>query len=122
MVKSPIKNKINLVFIPVTDIEKAKDWYSNMLGIEDGEVHFGHLFAAEMEGADMMLDTMPMWRDENGELPRLNVPAIQFGTADIHASYQFMKDNGVELVTEIQHDHFFVFKDPDGNMLMVCQD
>ncbi len=122
MTKSPIKNKVSLVFIPVTDIEKAKEWYSTMLGIEEGEVKFGHLFIPEMEeGAGMLLDTMPMWRDENGELPRLNVPAIQFETEDIHASYQFMKDNGVELVTEVQHDHFFVFKDPDGNMLMVCQ-
>jgi predicted enzyme related to lactoylglutathione lyase len=123
MAKSPIKNKINLVFIPVTDIEKAKKWYSKMLGIEDGEAHFGHLFAAEMEeGSGMLLDTMPMWRNENGELPRLNVPAIQFGTDDVHASYQFLKENGVELVTEIQYDQFFVFKDLDGNMLMVCKD
>ncbi|SDR02158.1 hypothetical protein SAMN05216232_3145 [Virgibacillus subterraneus] len=120
--KSPIKNKINLVFIPVRDIEKAKDWYSKMLGIEDGEVMFEHLFVAKMDGAGMILDTMPMWRDENGEIAALNVPVIQFGTDDIHASYQFMKDNDVELVTEIEHDHFFVFKDPDGNKLMVCQD
>ncbi|SEH64255.1 Catechol 2,3-dioxygenase [Halobacillus karajensis] len=121
--KSPIKNKINSVFIPVTDIEKARQWYSKMLGVEDGEIHFGHLFAAEMEkGSGMILDEMPMWRDENGELPTLDVPAVQFGTDDIQASYQFMEDHGVELVTEIQYDHFFVFKDPDGNMLMVCAD
>ncbi|MGI8316922.1 VOC family protein [Halobacillus mangrovi] len=122
MNKSPIKNKVNLVFIPVSDIEKSKEWYSRMLGIEDGEIHFDHLFVADMDGAGMILDTMPMWRDENGELPRLNVPAVQFGTEDIHQSYQFMKENGVELVTEVQHDKFFVFKDPDGNMLMVCED
>ncbi|MFD2924057.1 VOC family protein [Halobacillus naozhouensis] len=120
--KSPIKNKVNLVFIPVTDIEKSKKWYSKMLGIEDGEFHFDHLFVAKMDGAGMILDTMPMWRDEKGELPRLNVPAIQFGTDNIQESYQFMKENGVELVTDIQHDHFFVIKDPDGNMLMVCED
>ncbi|WP_085990866.1 VOC family protein [Oceanobacillus senegalensis] len=122
MRKSPIKNKVNLVFIPVRNIEKSKEWYSNILGIKDGEVHFEHLFVAEMEGAGMILDTMPQWREENGELPRLNFPAIQFATEDIHASYRFMKENGVELVTDVQHDQFFVFKDPDGNMLMVCED
>lgn len=120
MEKSPIKNKINLVFIPVSDVEKAKDWYCKMLGIEDGKSAFDHLFIADMDGAGMILDTMPMWRNENGELPRLNVPVIQFGTDDIHASYEFMRNNGVELVTEVQHDQFFVFKDPDGNILMVC--
>jgi hypothetical protein len=49
----------------------------------------------------MLLDTMPMWRSENGELPRLNVPAIQFGTDDVQASYQFLKENGVELVNGV---------------------
>ncbi|ARI78689.1 VOC family protein [Halobacillus mangrovi] len=122
MNKSPIKNKVNLVFIPVSDIEKSKEWYSRMLGIEDGESHFDHLFVADMDGAGMILDTMPMWRDENGKLPRLNAPVVQFGTEDIDRSYQFMKENGVELVTEVQHNKFFVFKDPDGNMLMVCED
>lgn len=121
MIKSPIKNKVNLVFIPVSDIEKSKDWYARILGIEKGEDLFDHLFVADMDGAGMILDTMPMWKDNNGKGPRLNFPAIQFATDDIHGSYQFMKDNGVELVTDIQNDHYFVFKDPDGNVLMVCQ-
>ncbi|RBP07862.1 putative enzyme related to lactoylglutathione lyase [Rossellomorea aquimaris] len=120
MMKSPIKNKVNLVFIPVSDIEKSKEWYSKILGIQKGEEHFDHLFVADMDGAGMILDTMPMWKDENGKLPRLNFPAIQFATDDIHDSYQFMKDNGVELVTDVQNDQYFVFKDPDGNVLMVC--
>ncbi|WP_099156691.1 VOC family protein [Virgibacillus ndiopensis] len=120
--KSPINNKVNTVFIPVRDIEKAKEWYSKMLDIEDGDVMFGHLFVADMQGAGMVLDTMPMWRDGNGDIATLNVPAIQFGTDDIHASYQFMKENNVELVTEIEYNQWFVFKDLDGNMLMVCQD
>ncbi|WP_181350412.1 VOC family protein [Thalassobacillus sp. CUG 92003] len=119
---SPIKNKINAVFIPVSDIDSAKSWYSRMLNLEEGEVHFEHLFAAKMDGAGMLLDTMPKWREDTGVLATYNVPAIQFATDDIKASYQFMKDEGVELVTEIEHDHFFVFKDPDGNMLMVCEE
>ncbi len=121
MIKSPIRNRIQTVFFPVRDIEKAKKWYSEILNIQDGEVQFGHLFVAEMEGTDLILDTMPKWRDEEGELATLNVPVIQFGTDDIHASYAFMKENGVELVTEVEHGHYFVFKDPDGNMLMVSR-
>ncbi|MFC4559552.1 VOC family protein [Virgibacillus kekensis] len=120
--KSPIKNKVNLVFIPVSDIKQAKEWYTEMLNIEEGEFMFDNLFAAKMDGTGMLLDTMPMWRDENEQLQPLNVPAIQFGTDDIQASYAFMKEKGVELVTDIQHDHWFVFKDPDGNKMMVCQD
>ncbi|WP_228547516.1 VOC family protein [Filobacillus milosensis] len=123
MIKSPIKSKINLVFIPVTDVKKAQEWYSKMLGITEGEFHFDHIFVADhMEGAGLILDSMPMWRDGNGKLPRINVPVIQFGTDNIHESYQYMKENGVELVTEVQHNQFFVFKDLDDNMMMVCQD
>ncbi|WP_077324201.1 VOC family protein [Virgibacillus siamensis] len=120
--KSPIKNKVTTVFIPVRDIEKSKEWYSRMLGIEDGEVMFNHLFIAKMEGTGMILDQMPMWRDEHGNISPLNVPAIQLATDDVNASYQFMRDNDVEVVTEVMDNHWFVFKDPDGNMLMVCQD
>ncbi|MER2116261.1 MAG: VOC family protein, partial [Solibacillus isronensis] len=28
---------------------------------------------------------------------------------------------GVELITEIEQNHYFNFKDPDGNILMICQ-
>jgi len=121
--KTPIKNRIGGVFLPVHDIGKAKNWYSKILGLTDGEIQFGHLFAASMEGtAGFILDTMPKWRDENSNLPTYQVPAIQFVTDDLHASYQFLKENNVELLTEIQDDFYFVFKDPDGNVLMICRD
>ncbi|MFD1020880.1 VOC family protein [Thalassobacillus hwangdonensis] len=122
MSKSPIKNKVSTVFIPVKDIGKAKQWYTKMLDVQNGEEMFDHLFIAEMDGTGMVLDKMPMWKNEQGEVQPLNVPAIQFATEDIHASYQFMKTNDVELVTEVEHDKYFVFKDPDGNLLMVCQE
>lgn len=102
-------------------LKKAKELYKGVLGIEGGEIQFGHLFVADMNGTDLVFDEMPMWRGEKGELPTLNVPAIQFSSNDIHASYRLLKEQNVELVSEVMHDHFFVFKDPDGNMLMVCQ-
>ncbi len=120
VLKSPIKNKINLVFIPVSDVKRAKEWYSKILAIEEGDDFFEHLFVAKMDGAGLILDTMPMWRSEDGQIPRLNAPVIQFATDDIARAYEFMQANDVELVTDIQHNQFFVFKDPDGNMLMVC--
>ncbi|SEQ32596.1 VOC family protein [Piscibacillus halophilus] len=122
MIKSPIKNKVNVVFIPVNDVVKAQEWYSEVLGLDEGEFHQGHLFVAKTEGTGVILDSMPAWRNEEGHLPRLNAPVIQFGTDDIHASYQFMKEKGIELVTDVQFDQFFVFKDLDGNLLMVCRD
>lgn len=40
--------------------------------------------------------------------------------SNIEAAYTFMKERGVELVTEIENGHWFVFHDPDGNKMMVC--
>ncbi|QCJ45355.1 VOC family protein [Bacillus sp. S3] len=111
------------VFIPVSDIEKAKKWYSEILGLEGGEIYFGHIYTAPMDGtAGLILDTMPKWRDEKGNISPYQVPSIQFVTDDIHVSFQFMKDNNVELLTEIEDDFYFVFRDPDGNVLMICKD
>ncbi|WP_084287613.1 VOC family protein [Paucisalibacillus globulus] len=117
---SPLKNKINSVFIPVNNIENAKEWYGKILGV-DGEIIHEHLCVLDMVGTGVILDEMPLWRNEEGKITPNHVPTVQFGTDDIQKSYQFMKDNGVELVTEIEHNHFFILKDPDGNMLMVCQ-
>jgi catechol 2,3-dioxygenase-like lactoylglutathione lyase family enzyme len=122
-IKTPIKNRIGGVFIPVRDIEKAKKWYSKILGLEDGEIYFGHIYTAPMDGtAGLILDTMPKWRDDNGNISTYQVPSIQFVTDDIHASYQFLKENNAELLTEIEDDFYFVFRDLDGNVLMICKE
>lgn len=121
--KAPVKNRIGGVFIPVRNIEKAKAWYTKMLGLEGGEVQFGHLNDAPMEGtASLMLDTMPKWRKWDGAIPVYQAPAIQFITNDLQASYNYMKEQEVTLLTEIEDDFYFVFQDPDGNMLMVCKE
>ncbi|KQX57277.1 MULTISPECIES: VOC family protein [unclassified Paenibacillus] len=120
---SPIKNRISNVFIPVRNIEHARDWYCRLLGIApDGDILFGHLYALPMDGTSLVLDQMPMWGgNEPGGPPTYQTPAFMFQTENIQASYEFMKNNEVELVTEIQNEQWFAFRDPDGNLLMVCK-
>ncbi|MBB3071495.1 catechol 2,3-dioxygenase-like lactoylglutathione lyase family enzyme [Paenibacillus baekrokdamisoli] len=123
-VKSPIKNKIGSVFIPVKDIERAREWYCKLLGLTpDCEIMNGHLCPLPMEGAGVILDTMPMWGGkEPGGAPSIQTPTFMFLTTDLQASYSFAKDNQVTLVTDIQFDHWFVIKDPDNNLLMICKE
>jgi catechol 2,3-dioxygenase-like lactoylglutathione lyase family enzyme len=122
-VKSPLKNQIGGVFIPVKDIEKAREWYCNILGLPaDCPIHNGHLCPLPMQGSGIILDTMPTWGGkEPGGAQAYQTPAFMFLTDDIQASYQFMQEHGVELVTEIENGHWFAFRDPDGNLLMVCK-
>ncbi|MCM3633125.1 VOC family protein [Paenibacillus camelliae] len=114
---NPILNKIGGVFIPVSSIEKARDWYCDILGLPtEGEIYFGHIFVIPMEGPDLVLDSQIYSPDKV-----YKVPAFQLRTADIHQAYEFMHAKNVELVTGIENGHWFNFKDPDGNLLMVCK-
>lgn len=114
---SPILNQIGTVFIPVSNIEKASDWYCDLLGVRShGEILFGHLFIIPMIGTGMVLDSRIYSRDNV-----FKVPAFHLNTDDIEEAFKFLKTNNVELVTGIEHGHWINFKDPDGNMLMVCK-
>lgn len=114
---SPIQNQIGAVFLPVSDVERARDWYSRILGLPaDQEILFGHLYCPRMEGGTGLVLDSKIWKG-----PLDQGPAFHFNTTDIHAAYQFMQENGVELVGQVEHDHWFLFKDPDGNLLMICR-
>jgi len=122
---SPIKNKVGSIFIPVRDIEASRLWYCRVLGLDaaDCSIMAGHLCPLPMEGTGIILDTMPMWGGrEPGGAPSIETPAFMLMTDDLQGSLSFMKELGVELVTEIEHDHWFVVKDPDGNKLMICRE
>lgn len=121
---SPIQRKLDSVCIPVSNIEKARDWYCTLFGLEaeSCEIMFGHLCPLPMDGPGILLDTMPMWGGNRPEgAPSIEVPAFMLVTDDLHGSYEFAKQLGIEFASEIEHDHWFVIKDPDGNMLMICQ-
>ncbi len=114
---NPILNQIGTVFIPVRNIEQARDWYCDILGLPiDKEILFGHLYVIPMNGTGVVLDSK-IYSDEN----ILKIPLFHFDTKDIEESYKYMESKGVHLITEIEHDHYFNFEDPDGNVLMVCK-
>jgi catechol 2,3-dioxygenase-like lactoylglutathione lyase family enzyme len=114
---NPILNQVGAIFIPVSNIEAARNWYCDLLGLPtDGEILFGHLYVLPMKGAGIVLDSK-IYTPEN----TFKVPAFHFNTNDIHESYRYMLEKEIELTTGIEHDHWFNFKDPDGNYLMICQ-
>lgn len=122
---SPIKNKVGSIFVPVRDIEKSRSWYCQVLGLSEADctIMNGHLCPLPMEGTGVILDTMPKWGgDQPGGAPSIETPAFMLMTEDLAGSLEYMKKLGVELETEIEHDHWFVVKDPDGNRLMICRE
>jgi catechol 2,3-dioxygenase-like lactoylglutathione lyase family enzyme len=114
---NPILNKIGTIFIPVSNIEKARDWYCDLLGLPaNGEIEFGHLYVIPMEGTGIVLDSK-IYSKEN----TFTAPVFHFNTNDIEEAYEYMKMKNVELLSGIEHNHWFILKDPDGNQLMICK-
>ncbi|MET3288795.1 VOC family protein [Brevibacillus fluminis] len=115
---SPITNAIGAIFIPVSNIERARHWYSDLLNVPQvGEIMFGHIYCLPMQGGTNVVLDSKIFDPASVR----NAPLFHFNTDDIHASYQLLKEKGIELVTGIENDHWFTFKDPDGNVLMVCK-
>lgn len=114
---SPILNEIGAVFIPVSDIEQSKRWYCHLLGLPcDEEVLFGHLFVLPMQGPSIVLDSKIFTTE-----CVFKAPVFHFNSIDIDAAYDFVKASGAEILTDIENDHWFNFKDLDGNVLMICR-
>lgn len=114
---SPILNQIGTVFIPVSNIEQARDWYCDILGVPaDGEIQFGHIYVIPMNGTGIVLDSK-IFSEEN----IFKNPVFHLNTENIEEAFQYMKKNQVELTSDIEHNHYFNFKDPDGNHLMICK-
>jgi predicted enzyme related to lactoylglutathione lyase len=107
-----------MVFIPVSDMERAIGWYSALFGLPvQATTHGGKIYDLRMGDLTLILD---------GHKPVVNSsqPLAAFWTDDIHATYDFLRRGGVELVSapdDIGSVTTLVFKDPDGNLLMVCQ-
>ncbi|WP_096435060.1 VOC family protein [Alteribacter populi] len=115
---STLERKVGTIFIPVKNVEDARDWYCNLLGVTtDGEIQFGHIYVIPLEnGIDLVLDSKIFDKRYTG-----TAPLFHFNTKNIQQTYEEFKENGIELITEVEHDHWFNFKDPDENVLMVCQ-
>ncbi|SER54936.1 VOC family protein [Salipaludibacillus aurantiacus] len=117
MKPKPILNQIGTVFIPVSNIQRARDWYCDILGLPaDGEILFGHLYIMPMKGTGIVLDSK-IFSEEN----TYKAPPFHFNTTNIKQAYQYMNNKNVEITTKIENNHWFNFKDPDGNHLMICQ-
>ncbi|WP_219837626.1 VOC family protein [Paenibacillus sp. R14(2021)] len=115
---SIILNKAGAIFIPVSNIISARAWYCSILNLEPNyEIIAGHLCCIPFDnnGLNLVLDS----RIYNEESLYKN-PSFHFNTDDIHKAYDYLKERNVELVTEIEHGQWFNFKDPDGNVLMIC--
>src|SRR4051794_11632847 len=98
MTSSPIQSRIGSVFVPVTDLHRAKGFYCMILGVPiDPSIRHEHLYWFKLaNGTDLILDSK-VKRPEGDPYP-----LFYFDTERIEAAYQFLKENGVEIEGEIR--------------------
>ena len=117
---SPIENRIGQVFVPVTDMARAVAWYSRLLGLPAGAPsHGGGIYDVPMAGETRLaLDATKR------QVTNSSQPLCFFWTRDIRAAHDHLRELGADVVAgpeDIGSVTFLVFRDPDRNLLMVCQ-
>ncbi|MCB2153247.1 VOC family protein [bacterium] len=116
--------KINVVFVYVEDVEKAKDFYSNVLGF--GKPAVDNPFWVEWklpEGSDFAICKASDERLE-GTVPARSTVKFSMVVDDIRKAYADLFELGVRLVSEPQQGSGFLyleFQDLDGNVLRLLQ-
>ena len=115
--------KLELVIIPVSDVDRAKTFYTEQIGFNadhdhrvSDEIRFVQLTppgsACSIAIGTGIVDTPPG-----------SVHGLQMVVADIHAAHAELAARGAE-VSEVQEEawgSFVFFSDPDGNRWAVQQ-
>ncbi len=119
----PIRtSRIISVSIPVSDQDKAKQYYCDVLGFEllmDEVLWPGaRLIEVGLPGSDVAL----LLLDSNGEIPI----GVRMGVVDVDAAHHVIRRHDSTVREEVLRLDFappmFEFTDPDGNTLVYLED
>jgi predicted enzyme related to lactoylglutathione lyase len=107
--------KLEVVVIPVSDVDKAKDFYLGLGWRQDADIHGGDLRVVQLtppgSACSIALGT-GIVDSEPG-----SARGMQLTVADAHAARAELAGRGVDVseVTEFPWGSFVFFEDPDGN-------
>ncbi|MDX8361973.1 VOC family protein [Cytobacillus sp. IB215316] len=123
--QSPIKNQLNITFVPVSNMKESVKWYSHLLGQNYDERKVNKpVFNMNVNGyTNLLLDAGTKGHTQH-VCPSPH-PLFSFFTEDIAASYEYVQKLGYTIHSPIQEFDdiaFFVIKDLDGNLVMICAD
>lgn len=120
---SPIKNKINTIFVHVSDLEKSVKWYSQLLGQDYDSASIErpvyNIKIADHTGLTLDAGPEGLTKEQSSN----ENPLFNFHTENIDDSYAYVKELGYKVIKEIVRFNdfsFFTITDPDGNAIMIC--
>lgn len=116
---SAIQRRVGMVFIPVSDSEQSARFYCALFGLPVSETsHAGKISDLPMEGEVGVI------LDAHRPVANSSQPLCFFWSEDIAAAQARLRAIGAEVLGEaedIGSVTTLTFRDPDGNLLMVCQ-
>ena len=121
MIERNLLQGIDTVIVRVTDIERSKKWYTDILG-------FGITWD-EPKMKLVVLNTssnvsLTLWQtDETISINKNTASYPIFRTPDASALRINLEEKGVSTESIVTDDYvtYFFFYDPDGNILEACQ-
>jgi catechol 2,3-dioxygenase-like lactoylglutathione lyase family enzyme len=111
-------------YIPVSNLQKARDWYVDNLGFKT--VHEDPIFLELRTESGVRIILIP--NEGNPITAHMNYPngtqaAYGFMVSDIEAVYQQLTDKGIKVGKMSNYaGASFKFEDPDGNVIELWSD
>jgi catechol 2,3-dioxygenase-like lactoylglutathione lyase family enzyme len=113
--------KIELIILPVTDVDRARDFYANQVGFH---LDHDHVVSEDLRFVQLTPPgsgcSIAIGKGLTDAEPG-SVQGLQIVVDDIEAARTQLLENGVEVgPVDVQPwGHFLYFADPDGNRLNI---
>lgn len=119
----PLLNRVGSVFVHVTDLRSAAEWYSRLLGlpVKEERLNGGPVYWFDFAGTGLILDNNSGNR-QNPEWRESMKPRYMYAAADIDEAYSYVKHKATVWFEPDRHPGmaYFNFADPEGNAFMAC--
>ena len=115
---TPIISGTDFVTVPVTDYERAKEFYGSVLGLPFAK-QWGNMPAGEFETGTLTIAVMQS--DAFGQEFHPHGAPIALHVDDFEGAKAELESRGVEFAGSMDSGvcHMGHFSDPDGNVLMI---
>ena len=110
---------VDFAYVPTTDIDRAVDFYGNVLGLEES-ARYGRMPGVEFETGSLTLAVIQS--DAFGIEFERNPNGIALRVDDVPAAREELEARGVEFTADTIDSgvcHMAFFRDPDGNSLLL---
>lgn len=116
---TPLITGTDFITVSTSDIDAAREFYGNVLGLEVGK-QWGNMPGIEFETGNLTVAVMQS--DAFGMEPGVNSHPIEFHVDDFDAAKAELESRGVEFQGDVLDSgvcYQAFFSDPDGNALAI---